>query len=105
MYCSCITGEVPPQPIEYSVQNTSECVLITCHFERHTLASDCLVVVHQQLTQINLTSGLMSIEANRTQRFTRHDDTASVCVPGLDLGVYQIGVANGRKVPGIHVHE
>ena len=47
----------------------------------------------------------MSIEANHTQRITRHDDTASVCVPGLDLGVYQIGVANGREVPGIHVHE
>ena len=64
------------------------------------------MVVHQQLTQINLTSGLMSIEANRTQRFTRHDDTASGCVPGVDLGLHQIGVANGRKVPGtcIHVH-
>lgn len=103
--CTCIAGEVPPQPIEYSVQHTSDCVQITCYFKQHTSPNDCLVVVHQHLTQINITSGLMTIEVNRTQRFTRHDDIASGCVPGLDLEVYQIGVANGREVPGIHVHE
>lgn len=98
-----ITGEIQPQPlthVEYSIQPKSECVQITCHFKRDSSATDCLVVVHQQLTQINLTRGLMNLEANWTRRFTHRGDTASGCIHGVDLGLHQIGVANGRKVRG-----
>lgn len=105
MYCSCITGEIQPQPpssieLEYSVQPTPDCARVTCHFKQDTSATGCLVVVHQHLSLINLTRGLMGIEANWTQRFTRHGDEASDCIHGVDLELHQIGVANGRKVPG-----
>ena len=97
------SGDFQPQPfalIEYSVQPRSECALITCHFKQVSSETDCLVIVHQQLTQINLTSGLMNLEANWTRRFTRRGDMASGCIHGVDLGLHQIGVANGREVRG-----
>lgn len=102
MHCSYIhdIGEVQSSLfIKYSIQSTSDCVNITCDFKQTSSATDCLVIVHQQISLVN-TTGLMNIEVNWTQRLTRHGDTASGCIPGIDLDLYQIGVANGRKISG-----
>ena len=93
----------PHQPsalIEYSIQSTLDGVCITCDFKRKSSASDCLIVVHQRISQLN-SSGLMNIEANWTRRFTHYDDTAYECITGLDLELYQIGVVGGKQVSGM----
>ena len=97
-----IIGNASQQPfalIEYSIQSNTNVSCITCNFKQNSSATGCLVVVHQRISQANL-SGLMSIEANWTRRFTRHGDTASGCIPGLDLELYQVGVADGKQVSG-----
>ena len=81
-------------PIKYQINLKSTSVCITCTFGLlDSSATDCLVVVHQRISQLN-SSGLMNIESSH--KFTRYGDTASGCIEGVDLKEHQIGVVGIR---------
>ena len=88
--CNIGTAEVQHEPIliEYDLQSTSTGVCITCTF-LNSSTTDCVAVVHQRISQLS-SSGLMNIESS--QKFTRSGDTASGCIVGVNLEVYQVGV-------------
>ena len=89
------TGSDVNQPsIEYSLQNTSTGVCITCTF-LDSSATDCVAVVHQRISQLN-SSGLMNIESSHM--FSRTNDTASGCIEGINAEDYQVGAFGWRKV-------
>ena len=50
-----------------------------------TDASECVAVVHRNLTNIE-----------RSSKFTRSGDIASGCIEGVNLEDYQVGVIGGR---------
>ena len=49
-----------------------------------------MAVVHQRISQLNSSAGLMNIESSH--KFTRSGDTASGCIEGVNLEDYQVGV-------------
>ena len=57
--------------------------------------TDCVVVVHQQISQLS-SSGLMNITSSH--RFNRSGDTAYGCIEGVDLEQYQVGVVGGATI-------
>ena len=57
-------------------------------------ATDCVVVVHQRISQLN-SSGLMNITGHK---FTRSGDTAYECIKGINLEQYQVGVIGGKMI-------
>ena len=89
------TGSYVNEPsIEYSLQNTSTGVCITCTF-LDSSATECVAVVHQRISQLN-SSGLMNIESSH--KLTRSGDTASGCIEGVNMEDYQVGVVGGVMV-------
>ena len=80
--------------IEYEIHSNSTGVCITCTF-LDSSTTDCVAVVHQRISQLS-SSGLMNIESSH--KFNRSDDinTASGCIPDVDLEQYQVGVVGGR---------
>ena len=81
-----------PLPIEYELQPTFTSVCITCTF-LDSSATDCVAVVHQRISQLS-SSGLMNIESS--QKFNRFGDTASGCIEGVSLEMYQVGVIGAQ---------
>ena len=78
----------------YSLESTSSAVCITCTFQDSS-ATDCVVVVHQQISQLS-SSGLINIESSH--KFTRSGDTASGCIEAVNMDDYQVGVLGIRQV-------
>ena len=58
-------------------------------------ATDCVAVVHQQISQLN-SSVLMNIESSH--RFNRTGVTASGCIEGVNLMEFQVGVIGGSEI-------
>ena len=83
----------PSFSIEYSLQSTSTGVCITCTF-LDSSATDCLVVVHQRISQLS-SSGLMNITS---RKLTRSGNTASGCIEGVNMADYQVGVVTVSEV-------
>ena len=79
--------------IEYTLQPTSTGVCITCTF-LDSSATDCLVVVHQQITSC----GLMNIESSLRFNRSLTGDTAYGCIEGVNQRQFKVGVANGKMV-------
>ena len=81
--------------IEYKLVNMASAghVCIRCNFLDPS-ASECVAVVHQQISQLG-SSGLMNIESSH--RFSRSGDTAYGCIEGINLEQYQIGVIGGVR--------
>ena len=80
-------------PIEYDeVINTTD-ICITCTF-LDSSATDCLVVVHQRISQLN-SSGLMNILIHKLNRV---GDIASDCIEVVSLEDYQFRVIGGKKI-------
>ena len=91
--CDLITVETQqPSPIEYELRSTSTGVCITCTF-LDSSATDCVAVVHQRISQLS-PNGLMNIESSH--KFNRSGDTASGCIEGVSLEMYQVGVIGAR---------
>ena len=80
----------------YELHPTSTGVCITCTFLESSTATDCVAVVHQRISQLNSSAGLMNIESSH--KFTRSGDTASGCIEGVNLDDYQVGVVGGRRL-------
>ena len=81
-------------PIEYEVKSTSFGVCITCTFLEHS-ATDCVALVHQQISRQFSSSGLMNIESSH--KFNRSGDTAYGCIEGLDIYRHQVGIIDGIR--------
>ena len=79
--------------VVYSLGSTSSGVCITCTF-LDSSATDCVVVVHQRISQLN-SSGLMNIESSH--KFTRSADTAYGCIGAVNMDDYQVGVMGGGQ--------
>ena len=86
-------ASLPSFSIEYCLESTSSGVCITCTF-LNSSATDCVAVVHQQISQLN-SSGLMNIESSH--KFTRSGDTTSGCIEAVNMDDYQVGVLGGRQ--------
>ena len=80
--------------VQYELEETPSCVNVMCTFLDGS-TTDCVAVVHQRISQLS-SSGLMEIESSH--RFTRSGDTASGCIPRVDLLQYQIGVVGGKQL-------
>ena len=83
--------------IKCKLQPTTNGVCITCNFmDPNGTLTDCLVVVHQQISQLS-SSGLMNIVSSHM--FNRSPgDTAYGCIEGVDLEQHQIGVVGVQRV-------
>ena len=84
----CVGSDNNILSIEYELYPTSTGVCITCTF-LDSFATDCVAVVHQQISQLSC-SGLLNIESSH--KFNRSGDTAYGCIEGVDLEQYQVGV-------------
>ena len=97
MFIECVNSYVENNnqslSIEYNLRDTSAGVCISCTFLESS-ATDCVAVVHQQISQLN-SSGLMNVESS--YKFNRSGDTAYGCIEGVDMEQYQIGVIGGRR--------
>ena len=93
-----ITGSTgSPLPIEYELQPRTNGVCISCNFtDLDSTLRDCLVVVHQQISDQLSSSGLMNIVSS--QKFNRYGVTAYGCIEGVDMEQHQIGVVGGKRV-------
>ena len=80
--------------VEYDFEETTSCIKVMCTFPMESSATDCVVVVHQRISQFN-SSGLMNI---MSYKFSRSGDSASGCIPQVNLREYQIGVVGGKRV-------
>ena len=85
----------PLPPIESEVHSSGSrsAVCVKCTFSDDTLKS-CVAVVHQRISQLSSSTGLMNIESSH--RFTRSGDTAYGCIEGVNLEQYQVGVVGAR---------
>ena len=84
--------------IYFELEPTSTGVCITCTFPKNSSITDCVAVVHQQISQLS-SSGLMNIESSH--KFTRSGDSAYGCIEGVNLEQFQVGVVGGRQsTPG-----
>ncbi len=80
--------------VEYELKETASCIKMVCTFPMDSSATDCVVVVHQRISQLN-SSRLMNITS---YKFSRSGDSASGCIPRVDLLQYQIGVVGGKRL-------
>ena len=95
--CKIMTAEMTQSSsIEYKFQATSTGVCISCTF-LDSSSTDCLVLVHQPVSQLR-SSRLMNIKSSH--RFTRFqtNNTAYGCIEGVNQSQYQIGVPDGKMI-------
>jgi hypothetical protein len=88
--------------VEYELKETASCTKVMCTFPMDSSTTDCVVVVHQRISQLS-SSGLMNITS---YKFSRSGNSASGCIPRVDQLQYQIGVVGGKRLiiispPGI----
>ena len=97
------TDRAPQQStlVEFDLIKTSSSICVTCTFLEGNSATDCVAVVHQQISQLN-SSGLINIESSH--KFTRSGDTAYGCIEGVNLEQYQVGVIGGRRSTAMTHH-
>ena len=94
-FCTVDNKTNPSSLIIYEFTANSTGVCITCTFLESSTATDCVAVVHQRISQLNSSAGLMNIESSH--KFTRSGDTASGCIEGVNLEDYQVGVVGGKQ--------
>ena len=77
------------QSFKYELFNTTEdTVCVNCTFQ-DSIATACVAVVHQRISQLG-SSGLMNIESSHM--FNRSGDTTYGCIEGVNMTAYLIGV-------------
>ena len=106
-FCKCLIARmhrvmcIGAAGISYELAITDEGVCLTCRFPDNAM-THCVAVVHQRISQLNSSVGLMNIESSH--KFTRSGDTASGCVEGVNLRDHQVGVIGGRLTAQKGVH-
>lgn len=75
-------------------------VCIECYFTTETSTDSCVAIIHQNITHLNSTDGLLKISSVYQINRTNGSETASACIPGINLYDYQIGV-----IPLIYLNE
>ena len=65
-------------------------VCVECHFINKSDA--CVVIVHQNISQINSTKESLNIHSIEQINGTNSSNKGKVCIPRINLYEYQIGV-------------
>ena len=80
-------------PIEYEVSTQGEDVCIECYS-----VDSCVAIIHQNISQLNLTDGFLNISLISLINSTTNNGTVYKCFSGYNLIDYQVGVILHMKL-------
>ena len=78
------------EAIVSNVYQQGDSVCIECYFTDKN--DSCVVIVHQNISQLNLTKESLNISLIHLINRTNDSEKGHLCIPGINLYEYQVGV-------------